>query len=181
VATPSGGLHLYYCGTDQASGRLPGRHLDFKASGGYVLAPPSMVAGSPYLVIKHQPEQLEQAARGRLDWAAAVTLLGARQAYPAAPRSPGQADAVRLAEWVARLPEGNRNAGLFWAACRAAEAGVPGALDALASAAQAAGLPEPEVVRTIASARRSAGQRSASLPRRHHAELPSEHESEAVT
>ena len=31
VATPSGGLHAYYAGTGQASGRLPGRHLDFKA------------------------------------------------------------------------------------------------------------------------------------------------------
>ena len=33
VATPSGGLHLYYPGTGQASGRLPGCHLDFKAAG----------------------------------------------------------------------------------------------------------------------------------------------------
>jgi Bifunctional DNA primase/polymerase, N-terminal len=37
VATPSGGLHAYYAGTSQASGRMPSRHLDFKATGGYVL------------------------------------------------------------------------------------------------------------------------------------------------
>ena len=74
-------------------------------------------------------------------------------------RPPGHANAARLAAWVARLPEGNRNAGLFWAACRAAETGHPEALDALAEAAQTAGLPEDEIRRTIASARRSAGYR----------------------
>jgi hypothetical protein len=133
-------------------------------------------------VIKHQPEHLDRAACGRLDWAAAVGLLEPGQAYPPDMRLPGQADTTRLAGWVARLPEGNRNAGLFWAACRAVEAEQPGALDALASAAQAAGLPEQEIVRTIASARRSAGrERSVPLRQRHHAEPLPDHESEAVT
>ena len=41
VATPGGGLHAYFTGSIQPSGSLPARHLDFKAKGGYVVAPPS--------------------------------------------------------------------------------------------------------------------------------------------
>ena len=44
VATPSGGLHLYFAGSGQRCGKLPRHHLDFRAQGGYVLAPPSQVA-----------------------------------------------------------------------------------------------------------------------------------------
>ena len=180
VATPSGGMHLYYCGTSQASGRLPDRHLDFKATGGYVLAPPSVVAGRPYRLIQHQPGHVVQAAAGQLDWSAARALLEPRQPHPQTARSPGHADTGRLAEWVARLPEGNRNAGLFWAACRAAETGHPGAFDALAEAARTAGLPDQEITATIASARRSAGHERPVLARRPHAEPRPEHDSEAV-
>jgi len=55
--------------------------------------------------------------------------------------------------WV--RASGNR--GLFWAACRLAEAGLPPAdtLDALAPAAERAGLPLREVVVTIRSAYRT--------------------------
>ena len=41
VATPRGGLHAYFTGTGQASARLVRHHLDFRAAGGYVVAPPS--------------------------------------------------------------------------------------------------------------------------------------------
>ena len=54
VATPSGGLHAYFTGSDQHSGKLPRHHLDFRAQGGYVLAPPSHVGGKPYRLIRHQ-------------------------------------------------------------------------------------------------------------------------------
>jgi hypothetical protein len=43
VRTRSGGLHVYFTGTGQDCGRLPAHHLDFKAAGGYVIAPPSFV------------------------------------------------------------------------------------------------------------------------------------------
>ena len=182
VATPGGGLHAYYAGTGQASGRLPGHHLDFKACGGYVLAPPSAVGGKPYRLV--QDPQDRQAEGGWLDWAAAVNLLNPRQPQPQPVRQTNHADPVRLAAWVARLPEGNRNAGLFWAACRAAETGHPGALDALSEAAKSAGLREEEIQRTIASARRSAGHLHSARPRPLHPVEPQpqpEHEPEAVT
>jgi hypothetical protein len=180
VQTPGGGLHAYYTGTEQGSGRLPASHLDFKSAGGYVLTPPSSVGGKPYRLIRHQQDR--QSAGGRLDWAAAVALLDPPQRKPQAERPPGHADAARLAAGVAHLPEGNRNVGLFWAACRAAETGHPRTLDALAEAAGTAGLPEKEIRRTIASARRSTGQRQpGSARQQHRAEPQHETEPEAVT
>jgi len=179
VATPSGGMHLYYLGTGQPSGRLPGCHLDFKASGGYVVAPPSAVGGRPYRLIRHQTGPTAQVAGGRLDWVAAASLLQSRQPHTQPARPPGHADTERLAAWVSRLPEGNRNSGLFWAACRAAETGHSGALDTLAEAARTAGLPAREIEQTITSAQRSAGREPPAGARRH-AEPSSGPESEAV-
>jgi Bifunctional DNA primase/polymerase, N-terminal len=152
VRTPTGGLHGYFAGSDQASGRLPRHHLDFKAAGGYVLAPPSQVAGRPYSLIKHH------GAGGGLDWPAVTDLLEPPQPR----REPGTELSIgpsHLAGWVAGLKEGNRNAGLYWAARRAIEAGRTDALDTLAGAAISAGLPESEVWRTLGSARRGARPR----------------------
>jgi hypothetical protein len=64
---------------------------------------------------------------------------------------------------VARLPEGNRNDGLFWAANRAMEAGLTD-LGELAEAARETGLDEREIARTLASARRQAGRPSGAEP-----------------
>jgi hypothetical protein len=64
----------------------------------------------------------------------------------------GPRDVSHLARWVAAQPEGNRNAGLFWAANRAVEAGDNEALDAIAKGAADAGLDEREISRTIRSA-----------------------------
>ena len=68
-------------------------------------------------------------------------------------------DAGRLAGWVAALREGERNRGLFWAACRLAEAGASpaSALDVLGPAAEHIGLPPREVFVTIRSAYRATG------------------------
>ena len=52
IRTPSGGLHLYFRGSDQRNGHLPDCHLDFRSRGGYVLAPPSQVDGRPYQLIR---------------------------------------------------------------------------------------------------------------------------------
>lgn len=152
VRTPSGGLHVYFAGTSQPCGRLVRHFLDFKAAGGYVLAPPSVVGGKPYELLDHR-----RGDDGRLDWQAVVRLLDP----PLPPRRPGRSAGSRaLVAWVAGLGEGNRNADLFWAACRLAEAGSPsGDLEQLAAAAVQAGLSEDEARRTVASAARKAAAR----------------------
>jgi hypothetical protein len=155
VATPGGGLHAYFSGSSQASGSLPSRHLDFKAAGGYVLAPPSRVSGKPYRLVTGR----DPASHG-LDWQAAIALVDPERHRAARPSAVPAGNAGHLADWVERLPEGNRNAGLFWAACRAAEAGRGDTLDELAAAAARTGLDHREIARTIASARRAASRRT---------------------
>lgn len=148
VGTPSGGLHAYYAGTSQPSGRLTRAFVDFKASGGYVLAPPSVVGGKQYDLLDHR------GADGHLNWQAVISLLDP----PKPPARPGRHDSRdlgRLAAWVAAQQEGNRNSGLFWAACRAVEVGHSD-LDDLVAAAVHAGLSEADARRTVASAARKA-------------------------
>ena len=152
VRTPSGGLHAYFTGTAQRNGHLPGCHLDFRSAGGYVLAPPS-AGRRPSLPGPghHRP--------GRpLDWAAVTALLHPqrqpRLPQPRQGQAPGR-DPDHLARWVAAQPEGNRNAGLFWAANRALETDPAADLSPLAAAARQAGLPDAEITRTLDSARRT--------------------------
>lgn len=151
VVTPSLGLHAYYAGSRQASGRLPRHHLDFRAAGGYVLAPPSRVDGKSYRLI-----QINLGADEGLSWSAVTELLDPRPDRPLQSRAAARTQLGRLAAWVETLEEGNRNSGLFWAACRAVEAGEHGVLDDLAAAAAKTGLSEREITRTISSARRTA-------------------------
>jgi hypothetical protein len=147
IRTPSGGLHAYYDGSGQRNGKLPRHHIDFRSAGGYVLAPPSRVHGRPYQLLDHR------GGGGGVDWQAACQLLDP----PRAPRPAGDAggDLGKLAAWVAAQPEGNRNDGLYWAACRAIESGHSD-LDDLVAAAAKAGLTEDEARRTVASASRKA-------------------------
>jgi hypothetical protein len=161
VATPSGGEHRYYPAVTHRPQRCWARtrvHVDFRGTGGYVLVPPSTIRGvGPYRLLREnlggEPRPLDAAAlRSHLD-------------PPPQPR-PASAGSVvvdgsmqsRLAAWVAGRPEGARNEGLFWAACRFAEADVAqgDAHDVLGAAAAAAGLPAPEVLATIRSAYRTA-------------------------
>ena len=64
------------------------------------------------------------------------------QPRPRQPHASGH-DLSYLARWVAVQPEGNRNAGLFWAANRALETDPAADLNPLAAAARQAGLPDP--------------------------------------
>ena len=149
VRTRSGGLHVYFSGTTQRNGSLPRAHLDFRATGGYVLAPPSTVEGSPYELLFPGDDRHQT-----FDWFAAVELLA-----PAASRrhSRSGSGTAGLVAFVSRLEEGERNRGLFWAACRAMDEGHAGALDDLVAAAIRTGLSKTEATRTVASARRRAG------------------------
>ena len=152
VRTPSGGLHAYFTGTAQRNGHLPDCHLDFRSADGYVLAPPSAVGGHPYRVLATTGQA------GPLDWAAVTALLHPqrqpRLPQPRQGQAPGR-DPGHLARWVAAQPEGNRNAGLFWAANRALETDPAADLSPLAAAARQAGLPDAEITRTLDSARRT--------------------------
>ena len=148
MRTPSGGLHAYFTGTAQRNGHLPVHHLDFRSRGGYVLAPPSRVGGKRYEVIRTVN------ADGGLDWATVTALLepGKQPRRPQPGPAPGR-DLGHLARWVAAQAEGNRNAGLFWAANRALDADPAADLSPLAAAARQAGLGEREITRTLDSAR----------------------------
>jgi hypothetical protein len=152
VATPSGGLHAYFTGSDQHSGKLPRHHLDFRARGGYIVAPPSQVGGKPYQVISHRDE------RGGLDWSKVTGLLEPERHTRIQSARVERGDLSHLASWVGQQHEGNRNDGLFWAACRAAEADNETVLAELAAAARTAGLPDREIAATITLARRTAGR-----------------------
>jgi hypothetical protein len=158
VRTRSGGLHVYFAGTDQPCGRLPRHHLDFKASGGYVLVSPSFVdaddkgpAGA-YELLDHRP-----GGGARLDWEAVRQLLEPRRSIRQ--RRPDSADSARLVEWVARQNKpGDRHDPLKWAAFRLLEAGqLDDAVAAdLVSASVAAGHDEADARRTVQSIRRKA-------------------------
>jgi hypothetical protein len=166
VRTPSGGLHAYFTGSTQHCGHLPAHHLDFLSAGGYILAPPSQVDDHRYQLVN------TTGRRGRLDWAAVTRLLQPDRPHRRPePRSAPDRDLGPLARWVAAQSEGNRNAGLFWAANRALEADPAADLSPLAAAARQAGLPTAEITRTLDSARRTGQARPA----------PPDHQAEAVT
>jgi hypothetical protein len=150
VRTPSGGLHAYFRGSDQRNGHLSAHHLDFRSRGGYIVAPPSVIGGNPYRLVR------EVDADGALDWATVTALLEPqRQITPPQPHPAPARDLSHLARWVAGQPEGNRNAGLFWAANRALDADPAADLGALATAARQAGLEDKEITRTLDSARKT--------------------------
>lgn len=165
VRTPSGGLHAYFPpipGVEQRSWQVPGKHVDFRGDGGYVIAPPSriLVEGEErtYEVIavaQHMPRPLDASRLRRF-------LDPPRPGPP--PRSMPTVGARpdKLAEWVATRPEGSRNNGLFWAACRMAEGGhgYDATLAALGDAARVAGLTDREAETTIRSAYRIASRLS---------------------
>jgi hypothetical protein len=156
IRTRSGGAHVYFAGTWQHCGRLKEHHLDFKAQGGYVLLPPSFVTGEDGVSGAYEVIDLRPPTGATLDWEAAKRLLAPPR--PAPVRGCGLQRGGRLdhlPDWVAQQAEGNRNAGLFWAACRAAEAGDQDVLAELVAAGVQAGLDQAEAERTVASAART--------------------------
>ncbi len=166
VRTPSGGLHAYYPATpevEQRSWQVPSAHVDFRGDGGYVIAPPSRIEvnrhSTTYDVIAtaHHPIQ-------RLDACRLRQFLEPPRRLPLRPDVPTiGARPDKLADWVASRPEGARNGGLFWAACRMVEHGhdYHESIAVLGAAAQTAGLPEQEIESTISSAYRIASRLSA--------------------
>lgn len=159
IRTPSGGLHVYYAGSGQRSGSLHRYRVDFKAAGGYVLAPPSVVGAGTYEVLD------SRAGGAGIDWAAVVRLLDPpRPARPNRRRGRRGVGVEQLAAWLARQCVGNRNKALFWAACRAIEGGQAANLPTLVGAAVDAGLTEREARRTVDSAFRNVTRKVSGTP-----------------
>ena len=160
VRTPTGGVHAYFpatFGTEQRSWQAASAGVDFRGDGGYIIAPPSRrtIDGT---VRRYEITDLAAHSIRPVDAARLRDFLDPRPAPPT--RNYGgtvEVDAERLAAWVAGRGEGERNRGLFWAACRLAENGTPPAdtLDALGPAAAQAGLSEREITTTVRSAYRA--------------------------
>lgn len=154
----NGSQHRYYVRPEGplSSRRLPSG-IDVKTDSGYCVMPPSLhpVTGNPY-----RWEARPQAVLPL----AVIELLRPEARRAHAQPAPADDDklsqrALYLARHVEQLPEGNRNAGLYWAACRAVEDSHPeSTFELLEGAALVAGLTEREAVRTIASARRHGGR-----------------------
>lgn len=161
MRTPTGGAHAYFPatpGVEQRSWQAASAGVDFRGDGGYIIAPPSRrtIDGT---VRSYEIADIAAHSVGLVDAARLRDFLDPR---PAAPSRNSDAvtatvDAERLAAWVASRGEGERNRGLFWAACRLAENGTPptDALSALGPAAAQAGLSEREITTTVRSAYRA--------------------------
>jgi hypothetical protein len=158
VRTPSGGMHLYYEGTSQRSGRLAEHHLDFRAAGGYIVTPPSRTEAGRYALVQHSAGD-----GSTVSWDAITGRLSPPRETPARqPRADAGTSLDRLAAWVAARQAGDRNFPLFYAAKQAHLAGQldDDGVELLVDAAMHSGLRggEREARRTIASAQRSAGR-----------------------
>ncbi|WP_166998384.1 bifunctional DNA primase/polymerase [Paramicrobacterium fandaimingii] len=160
--SPSGGMHAYYpatAGVEQRSWQDGRAGIDFRGDGGYIIAPPSrrIIDGRP---VPYTVQTFAASAGSPLDASQLRDFLDPQPAQidrPARTVVESGADVSRLAAWVSRRQEGERNHGLFWAACKLAENEVApsDALDVLTAAAGHAGLSEREAVTTIRSAYRA--------------------------
>jgi len=153
-----GGSHLYLnCPTERLSQQRLPEGVDLRAGGKhYVVAPPSVHPDTGWTYEWFDPEcVIADAPRWLID------LLRVPPAPswtpPAASRALTGDKGAALVDFVAALTEGNRNAGLFWAICRAITDGCyPAIRDDLKRAALSIGLSEREVEMTAASAERRA-------------------------
>ncbi|MGI9824400.1 bifunctional DNA primase/polymerase [Agromyces sp. Marseille-Q5079] len=166
VRTPSGGVHVYFpaaADRPQRCWQSATAHIDFRGDGGYVVVPPSWLTlergRAAYRLASlssGDPHPVDAGAlRSLIDPRSIRPRRDAASSEPSAVPS-GGVDRERLAAWVARLREGERNHGLFWAACRLVETGlsVVAIEDALGPAAASAGLADAEIAITIRSAQR---------------------------
>lgn len=159
VRTGRGGLHIYVLPTGARGNRrliLNNVHIgELKSKRGGVLAPPS-VTDAPYRWL-WAPDGMELAVASQ----AMERLIPPEpriRRFPAKITSAvyGVKKLQALAACVARTPEGQRNAILYWAARRGLEEGIPPQylFRGLADAALAAGLRHHEITATLRSAYR---------------------------
>ncbi|WP_329132624.1 bifunctional DNA primase/polymerase [Streptomyces sp. NBC_01476] len=157
VLTPSGGRHLWLSApgpVPNSAGRL-GPGIDVRGLGGYVVGPGSRTVAGHYLLLPGSRQHTLGEAPAALLALAAPPPAPPRGPEDAAPRHPAEKRAAALVRFVLDSQEGERNGRLFWAACRAYDAGLGDALaPALVTAAVHTGLSEREAAATVASAGR---------------------------
>lgn len=161
VNTPNG-THYYYNVTEDRVTNKSYRSLgvDIRGLGGYVIAPPSRVNGNNYSAADSRDESKS------MYWDALTNTLRQLQEEQYAnvsgtrPRTSGRSHGTTNPDGILyRLldrKEGERNAYLFWAACRYYEDGID--VSPLILAAVSIGLEVEEVDKTIASAKRRVEQ-----------------------
>ena len=156
VLTPSGGRHLWLTApvpVPNSAGRL-GPGIDVRGIGGYVVGPGSRTVAGRYLLAPGTRQHPLAEAPPVLLHLAAPPPVAPREPE-AEPRHPAEKRAAALVRFVLDSREGERNGRLFWAACRAYDAGMGEALaPALVTAAVHTGLSEREAAATVASAGR---------------------------
>jgi hypothetical protein len=117
VETPTGGLHFYYAAgpyhISSAEDGL-GRHVDVKAEGGYLVAPPSSISGVEYAWAEgHELDRL----------APLPESLGAKLAYRSEKPKPAEGQAE---ERLVKGMPGGRHGGLVKLAVKMRNAGAAG-------------------------------------------------------
>lgn len=157
--SPSGGVHLYYPADPDRPQRTwaqPGSHIDVRASGGYIVTVPSRILIDGQL---HPYTPIGSPRPGRpLDAARIRAILAPPPPRPRVPLSTDVSERVgRLRSWLSMAQEGNRNASLFWVACRMVELGVSehDTVAQLGDVAARIGLDDREIISTIRSAHRT--------------------------
>ncbi|GES30804.1 bifunctional DNA primase/polymerase [Streptomyces angustmyceticus] len=155
VLTPSGGRHLWLTGPPSPTvtnsvGRLaPG--IDVRGAGGYLVGPGSLTARGRYALAPGTPHHPAPVPDTLLALLTAPSASTRREPPYGAPPQP----AAALVRFVRASPVGQRNARLYWAACRADDSGLAQELAArLTEAARHTGLSTQEARATIASATR---------------------------
>jgi hypothetical protein len=157
VLTPSGGRHLWFAApgpVPNSVGRIaPG--IDIRGAGGYVVGPGSRTVAGRYLLAPGSTGHPLAPVPAELLRLASPPPAPPRPPQEEEPRHPAEKRAAGLVRFVLDSREGERNGRLFWAACRAYDAGFGEALaPALVTAAVHTGLSEREAAATVASAGR---------------------------
>lgn len=156
VRTPSGGWHLYYAYAPgpKNSKSLLGKGIDIRTTGGYVVAPPSVLIGGQRYAWTAKP--LGSSLPALPGWA--LQKLRPRQETPfyrEARREAGDIEA--LVKFMEQAPDGERNSCLHWASMRAGEAVVRNeisegeAFQDMVAAGLAVGLDRAEAMKTARS------------------------------
>lgn len=177
ISTTGRGWHILYAVTGSGNRARILDHVDWRGSGGYIVAPPSVHAtGATYQwgggsEISPAPTPLAEIVLRTGYWSPPARAERPKMATPdmtllerLGAATPGKWSAQGLIERVAESVEGERNHVLFWAAATAYEDWVEGecsdddlqiAIYEIAEAADEAGLGGQEIEQTINSARRT--------------------------